>query len=167
MPLLWGFVAAAGAPTYAAAQTADRNLSERVATAVHTYPPYGVFDSVDVAVQDQAVTLTGRVTDPRKRDDIEVRVRKIDGVRTLTNEIGVLPVSRSDDDLRSRVARAIYSHPTFWVHGQRPVPPIHIIVERGRITLTGVAASDAERALALSLAQVPGSFGVTDRLRVP
>ena len=158
-------VGAAGADR-AAAQTSDRNLFERVADAVHSYPPYGVFDSVDVDVRSQAVTLSGRVTDARKRDDIEDRVRRIDGIRAVTNDIGVLPVSASDDALRYRVARSIYNHPMFWVHGQRPMPPIHVIVERGRITLTGVAANGAERAMALSLAQVPGSSGVIDRLRV-
>ena len=54
----------------------------------------------------------------------------------------------------------------FWMHGQRPLPPIHIIVERGRITLTGLAESEVERTMAASLAQVSGSFGVTNRIKV-
>jgi hyperosmotically inducible protein len=64
------------------------------------------------------------------------------------------------------VARAIYSHPMFWVYAQMPVPPIHIIVEHGRITLTGAADSEVQRSLATSLAQVSGSFGVTNRIKV-
>jgi hypothetical protein len=64
------------------------------------------------------------------------------------------------------VARAIYDHPMFWIYAQMPVPPIHIIVERGQITLTGSAETEVQRALAGSLAQVGGNFGVTNRIRV-
>jgi hyperosmotically inducible protein len=166
LPLLLAFSIAAVFPHRADAQISDRNLFERVAESVLTYPQYGVFDSIDVDVQDRVVTLSGRVTNPKKKDDIEKRVQKIDGVRSLTSEIGVLPLSPSDDELRYRVARAIYNHPMFWMHGQRPIPPIHIIVERGRITLTGLADSDVQRTMAASLAQVSGSFGVTNRIKV-
>jgi osmotically-inducible protein OsmY len=127
----------AALPVRAGAQVADGVLFERVAEAVLTYPQYGVFDSIDVNVQDRVVTLSGRVTNPRKKDDIEKRVQKVDGVRSVTSEIGVLPV-----------------------------PPIHIVVERGRITLTGLADSEAQRAMAASLAQVSGSFGVTNKIKI-
>jgi hyperosmotically inducible protein len=153
-------------PDRAGGQPSDRNLFERVEEVVLTYPQYGVFDSIDVDVQDRVVTLSGRVTDPKKKDEIEKRVQKIDGVRSLTNDIGVLPLSLADDELRYRVARAIYNHPMFWMHGQRPVPPIHIIVEHGRVILTGLADSEAQRSMAASLAQVSGSFGVTNRIKV-
>ena len=165
-----GFVAAAFvaslAPSRAAAQISDRQLAERVAEAIVTYPRYTVFDSIDIGVDNRVVTLTGRVTTALKKDDIEKRVAKIDGIRTLTNEIGVLPVSPADDDLRLRVAHAIYNHPVFWTYAQMAVPPIHIIVERGRITLTGAADTEVQRSLATSLAQVSGSFGVTNRIKI-
>lgn len=167
LPILLAAVAVAGLPAEGTAQMRDRHLAERVVEAVRTYPQYGVFDGVEVDVQGGAVTLSGRVTNPKKKDDIERRVRQIDGLGSLTNEIGVLPLSQADDALRNRVARAIYNHPMFWIHGQRPLPPIHVVVERGRITLMGMADTAAERALAASLAQVPGSFGVTNRIRTP
>jgi hyperosmotically inducible protein len=153
-------------PRGAAAQAPDRQLFERVGESIRSYPPYGVFDSIEVVVEAGAVRLSGRVTNPRKRDDIEQRVLKIAGVHSVTNDIGVLPVSPSDDQLRYRVATSIYNHPMFWMHAQRPVPPIHIIVERGRITLTGLADSETQRTMAASLAQVSGSFGVTNRIKV-
>ena len=166
LPLLLAFSTVAVPPHLVAAQISDRSLFERVAEAVLTYPQYGVFDGIDVDVQDRVVTLSGRVTNPKKKEDIEKRVQKIDGVRSLTSEIGVLPLSPSDDELRYRVARSIYNHPMFWMHGQRPIPPIHIIVERGRVTLTGLADSEVQRTTAASLAQVSGSFGVTNRIKV-
>jgi len=150
----------------ASGQISDRELAERVSEAITGYPLYTVFDSVDIGVENRAVTLAGRVTNPAKRQEIEQRVRRIDGIRSLVNEIGVLPVSQADDDLRYRVAHAIYGHPMFWIYAQMPVPPIHIVVERGRITLTGAADSEVQRSLAATLAQVGGSFGVTNRIRV-
>jgi len=166
LALLLAFSTVAAFPHRADGQISDRNLFERVAEAVLTYPQYGVFDSIDVDVQDRVVTLSGRVTDPKKKDDIEKRVQKIDGVRSLASEIGVLPLSPSDDALRYRVAGSIYNHPMFWMHGQRPIPPIHIVVEQGRVTLTGLADSEVQRTMAASLAQVPGSFAVTNRIKV-
>ena len=166
VPVLLALCTAAAYPPHAGAQVSDRSLSERVADAVFTYTQYGVFDSIDVEVQDRAVTLSGRVTDSRKKDEIEKRVQKVDGVRSLTNDIGVLAPSPADDELRYRIARSIYNHPMFWIHGQRPVPPIHIIVEQGRVTLTGLADSEDQRTMAASLAEVTGSSGVTNRIRV-
>jgi hyperosmotically inducible protein len=102
---------------------------------------------------------------PYKRDDIERRVAKIDGVRELNNQIEVLPVSAFDDDLRYRIARAIYGNPSFWHYAAMAQPPIHIIVDRGRVTLTGVVNSQVERMLARSLATGWGELSVTNELR--
>jgi hyperosmotically inducible protein len=166
-----GFVAAATVaslvlPARAGAQISDRQLAERIAETIVTYPRYTVFDSIDINVENRVVVLSGRVTTPMKKDEIEKRVAKIDGIRSLTNDIGVLPVSQADDQLRLRVAHAIYNHPVFWTYAQMAVPPIHIIVERGRITLTGAAETEVQRSLATSLAQVSGSFGVTNRIKI-
>ncbi len=150
----------------AQAQITDRQLLEKISNAIQNYPKYSVFDSIEVGIDNRAVVIGGRVTSPQKRDEIEKRVSKIDGIRSLTNEIGVLPLSQGDNDLRRRVAAAIYNHPMFWTYAQMPVPPIHIVVEGGRITLTGVADSEVQRVMAASLAVVSGSFGVTNRISV-
>ena len=44
-------------------------------------------------------------------------------------------------------------------------PPIHIVVNRGRVTLTGVVQSNVERMLARSLATGFGSFEVNNALK--
>ena len=46
-----------------------------------------------------------------------------------------------------------------------PNPPIHIVVERGRVTLTGVVQSNIDRMLARSLASNFLSFSVTNHLK--
>jgi hyperosmotically inducible protein len=153
-------------PAAARAQISDRELGEQVARTVRTYSKFSIFDDVNVRVENRAVVLTGRVTTPQKREEIGVRAGKIDGVRSLQNDIGVLPLSPADDRLRVQVARAIYNHPSFWRYAEQANPPIHIIVEHGRITLTGEVDTQVDRMLAYSLAQVGGAFSITNELRV-
>ena len=149
----------------AAGQLTDTALADRIADAVRQYVHFGIFDDISIQVDNRSVTLTGRVTMPYKRDDIAARVRKIDGVRDLANNVEVLPVSLYDSDLRDRLARAIYGHPAFRHYASMINPPIHIVVERGRVTLTGAVNNDVEKMLVYSLAQVPGVMGVTNELK--
>jgi hyperosmotically inducible protein len=154
------------APRLAAAQMTDMQLAERVADVVRHYAHFSIYDDVSITVSDRNVTLNGRVTMPFKRDEILAKVGKIDGVRSLTNAIGVLPVSGYDDDLRERIARAIYGNSSFRKYASMVCPPIHIIVEGGQVTLTGVVNDETERVLAYSLAHVPGVFGVMNQLKL-
>ena len=101
------------------------------------YPQFTIFDDVSAVVADGVVTLKGKVTMPFKKHDIEKRVAKVPGVTHVENRIGVLPVSQFDDELRYAVARAIYGSSAFWHYASMVNPPIHIIVEGGRVTLTG------------------------------
>jgi hyperosmotically inducible protein len=155
----------AGAGPVRAWQISDADLAERVAAAVRDYPRFGIFDDISIRVDNRVVTLLGRVTSPNKKTEIERAVAKIDGIRTLANEIGVLPVSRYDSELRDQLARAIYGHPSFRHYAVMPNPPIHIVVENGRVTLTGAVDNQVERMLAYSLAQVPGVFSVKNELK--
>jgi len=143
----------------------DLQVFNDVSKAVTRYTQFTIFDSVDVVVKDGAVTLTGDVTMPYKREDIEKRVAKVDGVRQVRNEIKVLPVSQSDDRLRYRIARAIYDNPNFWNYAIGPNPPIHIIVEHGRVTLTGVVNNDTDRLIARSLAHQFPAMSVKNDLK--
>lgn len=144
----------------------DPQLGARIARSVQTYPHFTIFDDVSIAVENRAVVLSGRVTTPIKKKEIGERIEKIDGVRSVTNDIGVLPVSQSDQRLRVQLANAIYNHPAFWKYAQMVNPPIHIIVEHGRVTLTGAVGTEVDKALAHSLSQVGGTFAVTNNLRV-
>jgi osmotically-inducible protein OsmY len=153
-------------PSMARAQASDDDLQRQVMGAIRGYSNFTIFDDVSVAVSNRAVTLTGRVTMPFKRNDIAARVAKIDGVKDLVNGIEVLPVSTEDSRLRMRVAQAIYGNSTFWHYASMVNPPIHIVVERSRITLTGCVNSEVERMLAYALAQVDGALSVTNELRL-
>jgi osmotically-inducible protein OsmY len=136
-----------------------------VAATINRYTQFTIFDNVDVEVNDGMVTLTGDVTMPHKREDIERRVAKVDGVREVRNQINVLPASLSDDQLRFRIARAIYGNPQFWNYAIGPNPPIHIIVDRGHVTLTGVVYNNTDRVIARSLAYQFPALSVVNELK--
>ena len=157
-------VLAVSAPAWAADRK-DLQVAHDVSRQVLTYPQFSIFDSVHMQVDSGVVTLTGKVTMPFKKNDLEKRIGKIDGVRGLRNDIGVLPVSQFDDDLRHRVSRAIYTNPSFWNYAAMANPPIHIIVEGGHVTLAGVVNSNVERMLARSLATGLGELSVTNALK--
>jgi osmotically-inducible protein OsmY len=135
-----------------AGQKTDTEILRDVFQNIHQAAIFTIFDNVDAAVTNGVVTITGVVTMPHKRSDIEKRLSGISGVRKVVNEVRVLPVSRSDDELRYKVARAIYRHPSFWSYAAMLNPPIRIVVEHGQVTLRGVVASEMERVLARSLA---------------
>ena len=127
--------------------------------------PSGGGGSISAQVDDGRVVLSGWVTMPFKRDDLERRVRKVDGVMSVDNKIGVLPVSQFDDELRFRIARAIYSHSSFWNYAAMANPPIRVVVNGGRVTLEGVVQSNVERMLARSLASGFGEFSLKNELK--
>lgn len=149
----------------AAADTGNLQLFRSVQREVLRYPFFTIFDSVQAQVDDGVVVLTGKVTMPFKRNALEQRVAKVDGVSRVDNRIDVLPVSQFDDDLRLRIARAIYSNPAFRPFAMMVNPPIHVIVERGRVTLQGVVLNNVDRMIAQSIAAPFLSFGLTNELQ--
>ncbi len=149
----------------AAAQSRqDRRLADEIGRAVSSYTRLTIFDDVSGDVENGIVTLRGKVTMPYKKNDLADRISRIDGVKEVANLIEVLPVSVEDDNLRYRIARAIYGNPSFWNYAAMANPPIHIIVERGRVRLTGVVNSNVERMLARSLASGWGELSVANEL---
>jgi len=143
----------------------DVRLADDVGRSITGYVRLTIFDDINATVENGMVVLAGKVTMPYKKDDLEKRIAKIDGVRSVRNEIGVLPVSQFDDELRYRVSRAIYGNPSFWNYAAMANPPIHIIVEGGHVTLAGVVNSNVERMLARSLATGLGELSVTNALK--
>ena len=130
-----------------------QDLAKALVDRVLAYPGYTVFDDITFAIADGGVvTLAGAVTMPVKKNEIEERIGKIMGVRELRSEIRVLPVSPSDDRLREQLYRNIYGDSLFTGLAQRAHPPIHIIVDGSRVTLTGAVRSNVEKVKAESIA---------------
>ncbi len=152
----------------APAWAADReNLAifRDVSRQVLRYPHFTIFDSIHAELREGVVTLSGRVTMPYKREDIARRVANVEGIYQVRNEVTVLPVSQFDDELRFRIARAIYGNSNFWRYGAMVNPPIHIIVENGHVTLDGVVNSNLDRVLARSIASSFTAFSLTNDLK--
>jgi hyperosmotically inducible protein len=155
---------ALSAPAWAADRK-DLQVVRDVQKQVLTYPQFSIFDTVHMQIDSGIVTLTGKVTMPYKKNDLAKRVARIDGVHQVVNRITVLPVSGFDDELRFRIARAIYGNSNFWNYGSMANPPIHVIVENGHVTLDGVVNSNTDRMLARSIASSFGAFSVTNDLK--
>jgi hyperosmotically inducible protein len=151
--------------TPAFAQKESLQVFREVQREVLRYPHFTIFDSVNAQIENGVVTLTGKVTMPYKRDEIARRVSRLRGIGEVHNRIEVLPASQYDDELRYQIARAIYNNPHFAGYGSMVNPPIHIIVDRGRVTLEGVVNSDVERMLARSIASSFLSFELKNELK--
>jgi hyperosmotically inducible protein len=162
--LLFTLALTVAAPA-AAQERKDLQIFRDVSDTVHRYTQFTIFDSIDASVTQGHVVLGGWVTMPYKKDDIERRVRAVAGVSGVDNKIQVLPVSQFDDELRFRIARAIYGNSAFWNYAAMANPPIHIVVNGGRVSLQGVVQSNVERQLARSLATGFAAFEVKNELR--
>jgi hyperosmotically inducible periplasmic protein len=157
------------------AQAADHNdpkkkgskLVREVRHELVMLPYYGVFDDLSFRVDGGTVTLFGAVTRPTLKSSAENVVKDIEGVERVVNQIEVLPTSPADDRIRLATYRAIYGHNALNRYALQAVPPIHIIVKNGNITLTGVVANESDRTIAnMQARSVPGTFEVSNKIVV-
>jgi hyperosmotically inducible periplasmic protein len=152
-----------------APQGVSARLIKQVRHELAMLPYYGVFDWLSFEVQpDGTVVLHGQVVKPVTKSDAEARVKEIDGVTRVINQIEVLPLSPQDDRLRIALYRKLYNFDSpLFRYATQATPSIHIIVDHGRATLKGVVSSKADAQLAYMLARsVPGLFDVKNELQV-
>jgi osmotically-inducible protein OsmY len=143
----------------------DLRILDDVSATVNAWPHFTIFDDVSISVEQGVVTLVGKVTMDYKRSELQKRVGAIQGVRQVVLQLEVLPASTFDDELRHQIARAIYGNANFWPYAVMRNPPIHIIVDRSRVTLTGLVRSEVDRRLAQALATQFNALSVTNELR--
>jgi hyperosmotically inducible protein len=144
---------------------------ERITREVHhelvMLPYYSVFDNLAYKVEGDTVTLLGQVSRPSLKSDAENSVKKIEGVEKVNNNIQILPTSPADDRIRRAEFHTIYSYPTLNKYAWGAVPPIHIIVSSGHVTLEGVVDNENDKNVAgIQAKSVPGVFSVTNNLRL-
>ena len=165
--LLGAVVTLMMAITAAAAANPTSPLAREIRHELVMLPYYSVFDNLEFRVDGGKVVLMGQVTRPTLKDDAARVVKRLEGVDEVENKIEVLPLSPMDDQIRMATFRAIYGTPELNRYAHQAIPPIHIIVNNGRITLEGAVANDFDRILAYDKAlQVPGAFAVTNHLRI-
>ena len=161
--------AAVAAPANEGGQAAGYDqLAKKVRHELVTLPWYGVFDNLEYQINGSTVTLYGQVVRPTTRSDAERRVSRLAGVSRVVNNIEVLPLSSFDDSIRARTYRALFGwNSPLFNYGRGVNPSIHIVVNRGHVSLEGVVSNEGDRNLAYILAnQVPGVFSVQNDLQV-
>lgn len=147
--------------------TGDAQTMNKIRKELVKLPYYGVFDNLAYKLEGNTVTLYGQVVRPTTRKDAERRIARIEGVDRVINNIEVLPVSGFDDTIRARAYRAVFRSGSLYRYAMGANPSIHIIVNRGHITLEGVVSNRMDSQLAYMAAnQVPGVFSVTNNLQV-
>jgi osmotically-inducible protein OsmY len=142
----------------------DSEIRHDVVDQILRYAWYTVYDSIDAGVADGVVILRGSVNQPYRKTDIESRVARIPGVKGLKSEIRVQGVSSFDDDLRRELVRRIYGDERFVQYASWAQPPIRIIVDRGRVELTGLVASPVEQQLLGHIARGTLAFAVDNQV---
>ena len=160
-------VAAAAPSDQMSERAAFEQLAKKVRKELVTLPWYGVFDNLEYQISGSTVTLSGQVVQPSTRKDAERRVRKLQGVERVVNNIEVLPLSGFDDSIRANTYRALFGwNSPLFRYGRGVNPSIHIVVDGGHVTLEGVVSSEGDRRLAyIRASSVPGVFSVTNNLR--
>ena len=156
-------------PSTRDAQRTSALIADEVRHQLVMMPYYGVFDWLEADIQPNgAVTLRGQITRPTTKSDAEARVRKLESVSRVNNEIEVLPPSPTDDAIRIAMYRALFNYnSSLFRYATLAVPPIHIIVKNGRVALKGFVANEMDKQLAYTAARnVSGVFEVTNELKV-
>jgi hyperosmotically inducible periplasmic protein len=155
---------------------------------------YGVFDWLTFGIQGKTIILRGYASRPILKSDAENAVKNIAGVEKVDNQIAVLPYSPNDDRIRAAVYNRIYTQPSLRKYnanqgnlgraigpgagialqagGITNTPPmgfhaIHIIVNKGNVTLYGVVLNESDSAIAgMQANSAPGAFSVDNDLIV-
>lgn len=151
--------------------TADQKSQDRITREVRhqlvMIPQLSIFDNLAYKVDGNNVTLLGQVVNPVIKSEAESSVKGIEGVENVNNQIEVLPPSPNDDHIRRQVARAIFNDDRLFHYSMGALPPIHIVVKGGHVTLDGVVSSQADKNEAgIKANGVPGVFSVQNNLQV-
>ncbi len=100
------FIASAATPLLA--QKTELELIEKIRKELVTLPYYGCFDFLTFKLEGTTVTLGGYAMRPSLKEDAQNELKGIERISKIANEIEVLPLSPSDDQIRWATFRAIY-----------------------------------------------------------
>jgi hyperosmotically inducible protein len=147
----------------------DAELKEKLADKLrYDRVGYGIlFNNLTLNVQNGVATIGGQVRDYPSRDSALAVAETMPGVKDVVDNIEVLPTSIMDDDLRIRVARAVYGNSALNRYAADPQKPIRIVVDNGHVSLYGVVDSAMDKQIAeVQAKSVPNVFSVDNHLMV-
>jgi hyperosmotically inducible protein len=153
----------------AAGETSDQQLQDKLRKQLaYDRVGYGnAFNAIDVSVQNGVATLSGHALGPVAKSSALSLASHTPGITNVVDHIQVDPVSPMDDQIRQRVARAVYGYPSLNKYAIDPANPIRITVVNGHVILSGVVNSQADKDVAnIQANTVPGVFSVTNNLQV-
>ena len=144
---------------------AQPQLQEKIRHELAMMPYVSYFDFISFTLNGNNVTLTGWTTRPTNRSEAFNRVRQIEGVERIINNLEVTPVSPMDNQIRAAALISLQQNLSryFWGSGS----DIKIIVKNGDIILLGSVASKGDSDIAnLRCATIPTAFHVFNMLRI-
>jgi hyperosmotically inducible protein len=136
----------------------DAAIAIEVRRRVRDYAFYTIYENVEVEVNEGRVTLTGQVLAETSARAMANIAAQVNGVSEVINMIRTLAASSRDDAIREEIAGRLYDDPRFSGDAHETRWPIRIIVEHGRVTLTGMVDSEVAWHAAEAIAR--GVFGV-------
>ncbi len=146
-----------------ATRVADLEIKAGVQEAL-LLEPAGLAGAVSVEVADGTVILSGNVPDAEHRYRAELAARRVPGVRTVENRLGVVaaaPAADADERLAKAVAFELYSTGAF------ELATLEVAAEGSTVRLGGTVRSAAEKLLAERVAgEVAGVERVVNALEV-
>jgi len=159
------------APADPQSSSGSQKMQDRITREVRhelvMIPQLSIFDNLAYKVDGGTVTLLGQVRNPVIKDSAERAVKGVEGVERVDNQIEILPLSPNDDRIRRQVARALFNDSRLFQYSLGALPPIHIIVKGGHVTLEGVVNDQGDKNVAgIRANTVPGVFSVTNNLQV-
>jgi len=140
-------------------------LYEKVRHELAMMPYISEFDFISFQLNGYDVILTGWTVRITNRSEAQNRLKGIEGITSVVNNIEVLPMGRSDMDIRAGARAALQRMLPryFWGSGS----DIKIVVKNGNIILLGAVASKADSDVAyIQCNSVRSAFKVVNLLRV-
>jgi osmotically-inducible protein OsmY len=142
----------------------DSILESTIMDKIHSNLFYTIFDWLSVHSNDGVVTLTGWVHLPWLKSQFQSEIEKIPGVKSVENE---MQNTFGPEEFGIRIARLIYNNPMFQGLQYSPNPPIHIIVNNGRVILVGYVKSQVQKDVAENLVRYrTDAFSVENNLQI-
>ncbi len=83
-------------------------MAAAIQKAIVTLPNYGVFDQISFGIGQDTAILRGFASRPTLKESAEKVVRQVKGVEEVINQIEVMALSGSDDELRADLYGNIY-----------------------------------------------------------
>jgi osmotically-inducible protein OsmY len=145
--------------------TREGKTFEKIRHELAMIPYITTFDFISFTMVGNDVILSGWTVRDTNRSDAEYRVKRVEGVETVVNNIEILPLGGADMEIRAAARAALQRNLStyFWSNGS----DIKIVVKNATIILLGSVRTQQDSDTAtVQCNSVPFVFKVFNLLRV-